>query len=146
MSRSLVQSKERPSAEDWLREAGADPSAERIGMYLTHTGIVRKTAKAKVRFGDEGARDVSGMKIASDEKKIVAAIGEAYDLPGIYYIRVWVNEGQLALGDAVMQVLIGGDIRPHVIDGLQFLVGKLKTECITEEELYPIPQDIASDQ
>ena len=35
-----------------------------------------------------------------------------------------------------MQVLIGGDIRPHVIDGLQFLVGKIKNECVVEEERY----------
>ena len=33
-----------------------------------------------------------------------------------------------------MCVLVGGDIRPHVIDALQFLVGKLKSECVTELE------------
>jgi len=33
-----------------------------------------------------------------------------------------------------MYVLIGGDIRPHVIDGLQFLVEKIKTECVAEIE------------
>jgi len=34
-----------------------------------------------------------------------------------------------------MYVLIGGDIRPRVVDALQFLVGKLKQECVTEQEL-----------
>ena len=37
--------------------------------------------------------------------------------------------------DDIMLVLVGGDIRPHVIDALQFLVGKLKTECVSEKEI-----------
>ena len=53
---------------------------------------------------------------------------------GIFLVRVWLNEGQLELGDDIMYVLIGGDIRPHVIDALQFLVGKIKNECVTEIE------------
>jgi len=33
-------------------------------------------------------------------------------------------------------VLIGGDIRPHVVDALQSLVGTLKNECVTEMEQH----------
>ena len=33
-------------------------------------------------------------------------------------------------------VLIGGDIRPHVVDGLQYLVDRIKSECVTETELH----------
>ncbi len=44
------------------------------------------------------------------------------------------GEGQLKIGDDIMYVLIGGDIRPHVVDALQFLVEKIKTECVTEIE------------
>jgi molybdopterin synthase catalytic subunit len=55
-------------------------------------------------------------------------------MDGIFHVRVWLNEGRLELGDDIMYVLIGGDIRPHVIDALQFLVGKIKTECVTEIE------------
>jgi len=36
-------------------------------------------------------------------------------------------EGLLDVGDDIMYVLIGGDIRPHVIDGLQFIVEKIIT-------------------
>ena len=35
-----------------------------------------------------------------------------------------------------MMVLIGGDIRPRVIDALNHVVGRLKNECVHEEELY----------
>ena len=63
-------------------------------------------------------------------------IEEAKKLDGIYYVRVWLNEGELQVGDDIMYVLIGGDIRPRVIDALNFLVGKIKSECVVETELY----------
>ena len=64
-----------------------------------------------------------------------AAIAETYRLPGVYYVRVWLNEGELQVGDDIMYVLLGGDIRPHVIDALQFLVGRIKSQCVEETEL-----------
>ena len=124
-----------PSMEEWLKEAKQDPSAENIGMYLVHNGIVRKSAKAKVRFGEENTKPVAGMLFSYDSEKVNHYIDETYKLGGIYYIRVWLNEGELSVGDDIMYVLIGGDIRPHVIDGLQYLVGKIKSECVTETEL-----------
>lgn len=127
-------SKPSPSMDAWLREAKQDPSAPKIGMYLTHNGVVRQTAKAQVRRGEDAA-PVSGMRFGYDKAKAEAAIAEAKQLPGVYYVRVWLNEGELRVGDDIMYVLIGGDIRPHVVDALQFLVGKLKTECVTEQEL-----------
>lgn len=123
-----------PSLDEWLREAKADPSAAYCGMYLTHNGTVRRTAKARVRGGDESAPDVAGMEFSYDPERVEAAIAEAGKMDGIYYIRVWLNEGTLRVGDDVMYVLIGGDIRPHVVDALQFLVGKIKSECVTETE------------
>lgn len=124
-----------PSMDAWLKEAKADPSAEKIGMYLTHNGVVRKTAKAKVRRGDENASDVIRLEFSYDEGKVDAAIEEAYKMDGIYYIRVWLNSGMLEVGDDIMYVLIGGDIRPHVIDALQALVGKIKNDCVVEKEI-----------
>ena len=49
-------------------------------------------------------------------------------------MRVWLNSGELTVGDDIMQVLIGGDIRPRVIDALQELVGTIKNECVSEIE------------
>lgn len=128
--------KKTPSMDEWLREAKADPSAAKIGMYLTHNGTVRQTAKAKVRSGDENASDVKGMLFSYDEEKLNAVIKEGYKLEGIYYIRVWLNEGELQLGDDIMYVLIGGDIRPHVIEALQYIVGRIKNECVSETEIF----------
>ena len=124
-----------PSIDAWLKEAKAHESAPKIGMYLTHNGTVRRSAKAKVRYGAEDTKEVTGMLFSYDQEKVDAAIGDTYRMEGIYYIRVWLNEGQLEMGDDIMYVLIGGDIRPRVVDALNYLVGRLKNECVTEIEL-----------
>ena len=124
-----------PSIDAWLKEAKAHESAPRCGMYLTHNGTVRQTAKAKVRYGEENTQNVTGMIFSYDQAKVDAAIADAYRMEGIYYIKAWLNEGELTLGDDIMYVLIGGDIRPRVVDCLQYLVGRLKNECVTETEL-----------
>ena len=129
-------SKPIPSIDAWLKEAKTHESAPKIGMYLTHNGVVRQTPKAKVRYGVEDAQDVTGMVFSYDPKKVDEIIAETYKMEGIYYIKVWLNEGQLQVGDDIMFVLIGGDIRPRIIDALNYLVGRIKNECVVETELH----------
>ena len=128
--------KESPSMDAWLKEAKQNPSANKIGMYLVHNGIVRESAKAKVRLGAQNTKPITGLVFSYDQAKVDAAIAETYKMDGIYYLRVWLNEGRLTVGDDIMYVLVGGDIRPHVVDALQALVGKIKSECVVEVELY----------
>ena len=128
--------KEKPSVDEWLREAKAGPGASGCGMYLIHNGTVRETARAKVREAAEGTRPVTGMRFRYDAEKLALAVERTRAMPGIACVRVWLNEGELGLGDDIMLVLIGGDIRPHVIDALQSLVGTIKNECVVEQELY----------
>ena len=125
-----------PSVDRWLKEAKEDPSAAECGMYLVHNGTVRQTARARVRQGADNTDAVTGMYFRYDAEKVQQAIRKLRELPGVFYARVWLNEGLLALGDDIMLVLIGGDIRPHVIDALQALVGTIKNECVVEEELF----------
>lgn len=124
-----------PSMDQWLQEAKAHVSAPKIGMYLTHNGIVRQTAKAKVRYGAEDTQEVTGMLFSYNQEKVDAVIADTYKMEGIYYMKVWLNEGMLSVGDDIMYVLIGGDIRPRVVDALQYLVGRIKNECVEEKEL-----------
>lgn len=123
-----------PSIDEWLKEAKADPEALQEGMFLVHNGVVRQTPKAKVREGIEDGSTVKGMEFNYDAAKVEEVIAETYKMKGIFHVRVWLNEGQLELGDDIMYVLIGGDIRPHVVDALEFLVGKIKNECVIEKE------------
>lgn len=125
-----------PSMDAWLAEAKQHESARKIGMYLTHNGIVRESAKAKVRQGAQDTKPVVGMEFSYDQSKVDAVIEETYKMDGIYYIKTWLAEGQLQVGDDIMYVLIGGDIRPHIVDALQYLVGRIKNECVVETELY----------
>ena len=124
-----------PSVDAWLREAKADREAGKIGMYLLHNGTVRASARAAVREGED-LPPVRKMEFSYDREKVDAAAAEAKALPGISLIRVWLNSGELQPGDDIMYVLIGGDIRPRVVDALNFLVGKIKSECVVEKEIF----------
>ena len=108
--------KQAPSMDQWLEEAKASDVAEQCGMLLVHNGVVRVTPKAQVR--------------------VAAAVEEALTWPGVYYVKTWLNEGVLSVGDSIMYVLIGADIRPNCIDALQKLVGKIKNDLVVEKEIY----------
>lgn len=125
-----------PSMDAWLREAKAHPDADKVGMYLTHNGVVRATAKAKARAGEENTKPVTGMTFSYDAAKVEAAVAKTYEMDGVYYVKAWLNEGELSVGEDIMFVLIGGDIRPHVVDALQSLVGRIKNECVNEIEQH----------
>lgn len=125
-----------PRIDLWLREAKQSPYADKCGMFLTHNGVVRADAKSKVREGDQDAMPVTGMQFSYNETAVLEAIENAYQMPGIYFVKVWLNEGTLDVGDDIMFVLIGGDIRPRVIEALNELVGTIKTLCVEEIELY----------
>lgn len=136
-----MSAKKAPSMDAWLREAKEDISAPECGMYLFHNGVVRITAKAAARDGAD-APNVSGMSFSYDRDKVTSAKERALRMTGIKYVRVWLNEGELEVGDDIMLVLIGGDIRPNVVDALQSLVGELKNECVTEKERFNYAKEI----
>ena len=125
-----------PSLDVWLKEAKSSPAASDCGMFLTHNGTVRRTARALVRNGDDSAPVVTGLLFDYDEAGVQTAVDEAMAMEGVRYVRVWLNRGTLAVGDDIMFVLVGGDIRPHVISALDHLVARIKTDCVTEKELY----------
>ena len=128
--------KEMPSVEQWLREAKASPEAADCGMFLIHNGTVRRSARARVREGAQDTLPVRGMYFSSDAELVAEAVERTRALPGVGTVRVWLNEGELSLGDDIMLVLVGGDIRPHVVDALQYLVGEIKSRCVRETEIY----------
>ena len=134
----LDTSKTAPSVDAWLREAKADPTAAECGMYLTHNGTVRVTPKSEARGvetdGVAPGKKVGGILFSYDAAKVQATIESTLAMPGIKYVRVWLADGQLAVGDDIMFVLIGGDVRPRVVDALQALVGTIKNECVSEIE------------
>ncbi len=128
--------KPEPSMDAWLAEAKQSDQADQCGMFLVHNGIVRVTPKKQVREGVQGIGDVTAVQFSYDEAGVEAAIEEALTWPGVYYVRVWLNEGELEVGQSIMYVLIGADIRPNCIDALQKLVGHIKNDLVVEKEIY----------
>ena len=131
----MINQKAPPSLDEWLKEAKADPAASKVGMFLVHNGVVRQTPKAAVRQGVDDGSLVKEMEFSYDAAKVDQAIAETYKMEGIFFVKVWLNEGKLKVGDSLMYILVGGDIRPHVVSALQFLLGKIKNECVTEKEI-----------
>lgn len=127
--------KPEPSMDQWLAEAKASENADKCGMFLTHNGIVRSTAKAQVRKGED-MPEVAQVEFSYNAEGVEQAIAEALTWDGVYYVKVWLNEGVLNVGESIMYVLIGADIRPRCIDALQNLVGKIKNDLVVEKEIY----------
>ncbi len=128
--------KQAPSVDAWLAEAKASDAADQCGMFLVHNGVVRVTPKQQVREGVEGLGEVAQIEFSYDAAGVDAAIADALTWPGVHYVKVWLNEGVLNVGDSIMYVLIGADIRPNCIDALQKLVGKIKNDLVVEKEIY----------
>ena len=125
----------KPTFEKMMKEAKLSKNADKCGMFLLHNGVVRIDAKSKVREGKKNTKKIVGMNFDYDDKKVNVAIKNALKMKGIYYIKVWLNRGKLKVGDDIMLVLVGGDIRPRVIDCLQNLVGEIKSKCVVEHEI-----------
>lgn len=135
--------KQTPSIDAWLEEAKRDEQAANVGMYLTHNGVVRITPKKQVRAtsSEEAAAGaqlgaVEAVEFSYDADGLAKAVEDAKTWPGVYYVRVWLNEGRLSVGDSLMYVLIGADIRPNAVDALQRLVGHIKSNLVVEREIY----------
>ena len=141
----LESSSAEPNMHLWLTEAKKDSLAPFVGMYLTHNGVVRATPKRVVRPEsstnnaskvEEESRKVVAVGFTYDKQKLAQALQEACTWEGVYYVRAWLNKGTVPVGDSLMYILIGADIRPHAVDALTKLVETIKTKIVTETELY----------
>lgn len=132
-----------PNVVAWLAEAKQAENAEEVGMYLLHNGVVRATPRHKVRTEaaiPEGApqQDVNVIAVdfSYDEAGLQKALEDALTWEGVFYARAWLNEGRVNVGDSLMYVLVGADIRPHAIGALEKLVGHIKSNLVEEREIY----------
>lgn len=125
----------KPSIDQWLAEAKQSENADKCGMYLIHNGVARGTAKAQVRKG-ETKPPVDHIEFSYDEDAVQDIIAKTKKMEGIYYVRTWFNHGKVQIGDSIMYVMVGGDIRPHVHAALNFLVDTIKSNYVDEHEVY----------
>ncbi len=115
--------------EKWMEEIKRSVDPGELGMMLVHNGVVRATSK-------EG-KPVKAMRLSYDRVLLAAAVDEARKHDGIADVKVWINEGDLKVGDDIMYVLVAGRFRTDVLPVLQVLLTKVKGEVVHEEEVLP---------
>jgi len=75
-------SKLEPSMDEWLAEGKASANADKCGMFLVHNGIVRSTAKAQVRQGEEKP-PVAQVEFSYDASGVEEASADALTWDGV---------------------------------------------------------------
>lgn len=113
--------------EKWIEEVKKHPNSDSVGMILIHNGIVRASSRS--------GKAVKGMRLSYNEQKLQSIVNEFKNREGIVDIKVWINEGELKVGDDIMKVLVAGRLRTDVFPVMEELVGKIKKEVVYEEEI-----------
>ena len=110
----------------WLEDVKRKVDPSLLGMILVHNGVVRATSK--------GGKLVTGMKLSYDQAKLQSSVGLFKAREGIVDIKVWINEGDLQVGDDIMMLLVAGRLRTDVLPVFQELLSIIKNEIVKEQE------------
>jgi molybdopterin synthase catalytic subunit len=115
------------TTEKWISQVRLKADPQELGMILVHTGIVRGSSKS--------GKPVRGMKLSFDERKLDARIPVFKQRPGILAIKVWINSGNLKVGDDIMRLLVAGRFRTDVLPVFEEILSLIKNEIVREEEI-----------
>lgn len=99
-----------------------------IGMIASHLGIVRGFSR--------NGRDVDGVHVKYDLHELDYIINDIKEMEGIIEVIVEINEGHLKVGDELMFVAVGGDIRENVFAALMEAVNRIKKSAASKEEIF----------
>jgi molybdopterin synthase catalytic subunit len=111
----------------WIEEIRLKANPEELGMILAHNGIVRATSKS--------GKPVVGMKLSYDKEKLDSIVLALKQKPGVVDIRVWINTGDLRVGDDIMFLVVAGRFRTDVVPVFEELLSVIKREIATEQEI-----------
>jgi molybdopterin synthase catalytic subunit len=112
--------------EQWIAEIKKEADPKGLGMILIHNGLVRATSK-------EG-RPVQGMTLTYDAGKLERAVADHEKREGISAVKVWINRGDLQVGDDIMRLLVAGRFRTDVLPVFESLLTTIKREIVREQE------------
>ena len=112
----------------WIAEVKQKANPEELGMILVHNGIVRGTSKS--------GKPVRGMKLSYNHEKLKSVVPIFKQKPGIAEVKVWINTGNLEVGDNIMFLLVAGKFKTNVLPALEELLSVIKSEIVTEEEVW----------
>jgi len=111
----------------WIKEIKQKADPEELGMILVHNGIVRATSKSR--------KPVRGMKLSYDKEKLDSVVLTLKRKTGVLDIKVWINAGNLQVGDDIMFLAVAGRFRTDVLPVFQELLSAIKREIVTEQEI-----------
>jgi molybdopterin synthase catalytic subunit len=111
----------------WMEEIRRNADPEGLGMILMHNGIVRGASKR--------GEPVKTMRLSYDTDRLVRLIDEQKKKEGIVDIRVWINSGDLEIGDDIMLLLVAGRFRTDVLPVFEFVLSTIKKEIVKEQEI-----------
>jgi molybdopterin synthase catalytic subunit len=104
------------------------PESWKMGMIASHLGIVRASSLdgQKMRWID----------VSYNKEALNSIIKHIKSLPGIVEVMVDVHEGQLKVGDEILFVAVGGDIRENVFQALIQTVDLIKKNASKKTEVF----------
>jgi molybdopterin synthase catalytic subunit len=111
----------------WIEEIKSKANPEELGMILVHNGIVRATSKS--------GKPVLGMELSYDKEKLDSIVLTLKQKPGVVDIRVWINTGDLQVGDDIMLLVVAGRFRTDVVPVFEELLSVIKRDIVTEQEI-----------
>ena len=109
---------------EWFKEVMKRANPEHLGMILVHNGVVRGISMS--------GNPVRAMKLSYDQNLIIPIYKQK---PGVVEVKVWVNSGNLKVGDNLMFLLVAGRFRTDIVPVVEELLSLIKNEMVTEEEV-----------
>ncbi len=113
--------------QQWLDELKKQADPEELGMILVHNGIVRGTSKS--------GNPVGKMRLSYDKESLASLVSEQKRKEGIVDVKVWINEGDLEVGDDIMLLLVAGRFRTDVLPVFETTLTIIKMEIVKEQEM-----------
>ncbi|MEA2039448.1 MAG: molybdenum cofactor biosynthesis protein MoaE [Thermodesulfobacteriota bacterium] len=111
-----------------IQDVKNHPDSPKMGMIASHLGVVRESS---VKGGK-----VTEIHVTFDRDAINNIINETKKMQGIVEVLVDVAGGHLKVGDDIMAVVVGGDIRDHVFPALISAVNRIKVEASEKKEIF----------
>ncbi len=121
----LGQKASMPSLDDLIQRLRAEAQGK-IGMILTHVGVVRGSSR--------GGQKVSEVKVRADAQKLEEILAKTRQMKGIFAVEAYLREGVLKVGEILMILVVAGDFRENVFEALRWCLNEIKREVTSKEE------------
>ncbi|MBS3732798.1 MAG: molybdenum cofactor biosynthesis protein MoaE [Desulfobacterales bacterium] len=112
-----------------IEKIKAHPEYHRVGMMLTHHGVVRGTSR--------DGRPVSGVRLQVKDEQVAGIIASEKQSPGIVEILVeFTDKAELAVGEDIMLIAVAGDFRENVLSCMSRMIDAVKQLVTAKTENF----------